>query len=252
MTSVGLVSVVMPAHNADRFLKESIESVVAQSYENWELLLVDDGSRDRTREIADAFARRDSRIRVFHHEKARGPAEARNTALENAKGQYVAFLDSDDVWLTEKLQVQVGLMKKHDWAMSFHEYRRMTVDGKEVGRLIRVPTERSYSQLLKHNVVGCLTAMVDVAKTGPIRMRAEGYDDFILWLDVLKRGYKAYGIQQDLARYRRVPGSVSFSWRRAARWVWGIYRDVEQLSLPKALWYFANYSIRVYTKHIQF
>lgn len=242
----------MPAHNAERFIEESIESVIQQTYPSWELIVVDDGSRDGTHEIANAFAGRDSRIQVYRHDKARGPALARNSALEIAKGQFVAFLDSDDVWLKDKLLTQVELMRANNWVMSFHAYRRMSADGCEIGRVIRVPRSRTYSQLLKHNVVGCLTAMVDVSRSGAIRMRAEGYDDFILWLEVLRRGHTAYGIDQDLARYRRVPGSVSYSWRRAAKWVWHIYRDVEGLSFPIAMWNFLQYSLRVYSKHLRF
>ncbi len=242
------VSIITPAYNASKYIAETITSVQRQSYQNWEMIIVDDGSSDATFELVDEFSKQDRRI-VAVRQSNQGPAPARNNALRLARGRYVCFLDSDDIWLPKKLETQVALMKENKWALSFTEFRRITVDGREFGPVARVPRMISYHQLLTHNVIACLTAMVDKSMVGEFSMSPEGYDDFILWLEITKRGHIAYGIQQDLARYRIVPGSVSSRRGRALRWVWNIYRRVEGFSILKSVYLMCQYVIKVSAKH---
>lgn len=247
-----LVSIITPAYNAAQFIGQTIESIQIQSYKNWELLVIDDGSKDNTIQVVQDYAQTDQRIKLLKQETNSGPAKARDMGLKKAQGTYVAFLDSDDLWLPHKLKTQISFMQQHDSAFSCTQYRRITQDGKSTGRLVGVPKVLNYSQLIKHNTVATLTAVINREKVGHLEMVNEGYDDFILWLSVLKRGFVVHGIQEDLARYRMVGGSVSNSRVRAAKWVWNIYRNVEKIPLPKAVWIFANYAARVSTKHSRF
>ena len=252
MSQKPLVSIITPAYNAARFIAETIDSVQAQTFQDWELIIADDGSKDDTLQIITQYAAGDHRIKLVRLPGNSGPARARNAALEKATGRYVCFLDSDDIWLPNKLQVQLDFLRSKNAAFCFSQFRRITQDGSQTGRLIPVPERVNYRTLLKHNVIATLTTMIDTEKTGPLHMTDEGYDDFICWLGIVRRGHDAFGIQQDLARYRVVEGSVSNKRMRAIKWVWNIYRNVEKLPLPVAFWIFANYAARTSLKHRQF
>jgi teichuronic acid biosynthesis glycosyltransferase TuaG len=249
--STPLVSIITPAYNAERFLRETYESVKAQTFKDWEMIVVDDGSKDGTARVASELGKEDSRVR-FQTQKNSGPAAARNLALSMARGRFVSFLDSDDIWLPQKLERQLAFMKAKNAALSFTQYRRFESDPTETGRLIDVPETVNYRQLLSHNVIATLTTMVDREKTGPLHMPTAGYDDFALWLSILKKDFIGYGMKEDLARYRIVPGSVSSKKLRAAKWVWEIYRDHEQLPLPYAAFQFAKYAVKLTIKHSRY
>ncbi|MES2856206.1 MAG: glycosyltransferase family 2 protein, partial [Bdellovibrionota bacterium] len=240
-----------PAYNAERFLASTVASVQAQTFSDWEMLIVDDGSKDSTPDLAASLAKQDPRIRNFT-QKNSGPAAARNLGLSNARGRFIAFLDSDDIWLPKKLETQVAFMTAQNSALSFTQFRRFTGDLENTGRLIPIPETVTYKKLLSHNVIATLTVMVDREKTGPFEMPTAGYDDFAAWLSILRKGHEAHGIQQDLARYRLVPGSVSSKKLRAAKWVWEIYRDHERLSLAYAAFQFAQYAVKVSLKHSRY
>lgn len=247
-----LVSVVTPAWRAAAFLPATIASVEAQTLGDWELLVVDDASPDATAEVAAAAAARDPRIRLLRHEANRGPAAARNTALEAARGRYLAFLDADDLWLPAKLERQIAFMQAQGAALSCTAFRRIDQDGQRLGRLIRVPERLTHRQLLKNTAIATLTAMVDSAATGPLRMTDKGYDDFILWLGLTRRGFDAFGLNEDLARYRVVGGSVSSRPRRSAGWVWRAYREEAGLGRLDAAWCLAHYGARAVGKRLRF
>lgn len=246
-----LISIITPCFNAEKYISQTIQSVQSQSYQNWEILIVDDGSSDGSWDLLRELEKQDSRIRAFQ-QKNQGPAIARNAALEKARGKYVCFLDADDLWLPHKLETQMRFMEAHDAALSFSQYRRFESSIDQTGRLIEVPKTVTYRELLPHNVIATLTTMVNVEKTGPLRMLNEPYDDFILWLSILKKGFVGYGIQQDLARYRIVPGSVSSRKFRAAKWYWHILSRVENLPLLTRLFCFAQYAFKVTAKHSRF
>jgi teichuronic acid biosynthesis glycosyltransferase TuaG len=247
-----LVSVITAGYNAEGFIAETIASVRAQSLTDWEMIIADDASSDRTAEIVSAIAAEDPRVRLIRLQQNGGVARARNAALEQARGRYIAFLDSDDLWLPEKLARQVAFMADHDAAVSYTAFRRINEDGSSLGRVVRVPARLTYRQLLKNTAIATLTGMVDTAKTGPIRMTEARRDDFILWLSILKRGFTAYGLQEDLARYRVVTGSLSSKPKRSAAWTWSVYRRVEKLNLLHALWCMAHYGTRAVLKRLVF
>ena len=247
-----MVSVITAAYNAEGFIAETIASVQAQSLTDWEMLIADDASGDRTAEIVSAIAAQDPRIRLIPLERNGGVARARNAALAQARGRYIAFLDSDDLWLPEKLERQIASMTEHDAAVSYTSFRRINEDGSDLGRLVRVPARLTYRQLLKNTAIATLTGMVDTAKTGPIRMTEARRDDYILWLSLLKRGFTAYGLQEDLARYRVVRGSLSSRPKRSAAWVWDVYRKIEKLGLLHSAWCMAHYGARAILKRLVF
>ncbi|MGE3708760.1 MAG: glycosyltransferase family 2 protein [Hyphomicrobiaceae bacterium] len=247
-----LVSIITPAWNAEDVLAETIRSVQAQTVADWEMLVADDCSSDGTCRLVEQFSRDDARVKLIRRTQNGGPALTRQSALDAASGRYIAFLDSDDLWLPQKLDRQLHFMAEHPTALSYTCFRRISDDGATVGRLIEVPNSLTYRQLLCNTAIATLTAMVDREVAGEIRMTNEGYDDFCLWLSILKRGHVARGLREDLARYRVRGNSVSSKRMRSAGWVWNIYRNVEGLSLPSAAWCLANFGVRAYAKRLQF
>jgi len=246
------VSIITPAYNAERFIAHTIESVRAQTSKDWELLVVDDCSTDRTAGLVQQYQVLDTRIRLLRHEENGGPARARDTAIVAAQGRFVAFLDSDDLWLPEKLERQIEYMRASGAAFTFTAYRRISADGSTTGRLIRVPSRLSYADLLTRTAIATSTVVLDRQLTGPFRMKITYYDDFALWLDILKRGVVAHGLNDDLMRYRVVGKSVSRNKLRSAKWVWRTYRQVEKLSAPYSAWCFLQYAIHAAAKYRRF
>lgn len=247
-----LVSIITPAFRAAALVGDTIQSAIAQTYPNWEMLIVDDCSPDNTAETVLQWAERDSRVKLIRHEKNGGPAAARNTAIAAAGGRWIAFLDSDDLWLPEKLERTLAHAKAHSSPLTFTGFRRMSFDGGTVGRNIGVPATLTYRQLLRNTVIATSTVVVDRAQVERIVMKKTYYDDFACWLEILKPGRVAHGLDEDLMRYRIVHNSVSRNKRRSASHVWKNYRDVEKLSAPASLWYFANYAVNGFLKYRKF
>lgn len=247
-----LVSIITPSWNVERLIGETIESVQAQTLGDWELLIADDCSTDTTAAVIERYAAKDPRVKLIPQPRNGGPALARQAAIEQAQGRFLAFLDSDDLWLPAKLERQVAFAREHRAALSFTAFRRINENGSVTGRLIAVPASLSYDQLLKNTSIATLTALVDRDISGPIAMKNEGYDDFCLWLTILKPGHVAWGLNEDLARYRVRGVSVSSRPMRSAGWVWHIYRNVERLSLLKSAWCFAHWGARAWLKRREF
>lgn len=236
----GLVSIVMPAHNAERYLDIAIESVLEQTFTNWELLIVNDASTDGTRLKASAWEQRDSRIKLFNLEENGGVAAARNRALEEAQGQYIAFLDSDDTWDKEKLSQQLRFMTDTDTKICYTDYRRVDETGEIMGA-VKAPSEVSYNALLKSNFIGNLTGIYDAEKLGKEFLTDFGHEDYVAWLELLKKAGVARGIPIELASYRVYSGSISANKFRAMRWQWRIYRESQGLGRFSSLWYMICY-----------
>lgn len=221
----GLVSIIMPAFNAEKYIVDAIASVKNQSYSEWELLVINDASTDLTAQLVQDLAANDSRIKYILLEFNQGVASARNKGLELSDGQYVAFLDSDDMWLPEKLEHQLTFMHERDCAFSFHSYRHFS-DRITSDKVVEVPDVLSYEKELCGNYIGCLTVCLDRSKLNPFNMPNARHEDYITWLNILKdNGICAYGLQEDLARYRiGNSGTVSSNKLKSVWWTWLVIR----------------------------
>jgi teichuronic acid biosynthesis glycosyltransferase TuaG len=214
------------------------------------MLIAEDCSPDNTREVIERWTGIDPRIKLIKLKRNGGPALARNAALELAQGRWVAFLDSDDLWLPAKLEQCLEFACTRNAAFVYSGFRRIRSTGGEPGRYISVPTTLSYRQLLGNTAIATSTVILDTSRTGQIRMRRTYYDDFDCWLRILKTGITAHGLEADLMRYRMTKGSVSRNKGKSALKVWRAYRDLEGLSIPLSLWYFAQYSLRGFFKYL--
>lgn len=244
MENKPLISIITPVYNAETFIEETIKSVMDQSYDHWEMILIDDCSTDNTRIKLSKYKQIDNRIKIVHLKENKGPAIARNTGLNQAKGRYIAFLDSDDQWLPHKLDKQLNFMQKKAIAFSYTAYNRVQMIGnrKESSKEVMIPDHVTYKDLLKENVIGCLTVMIDTSLTGPIQMvNIRTRQDYALWLELTRRGFIAHGLQDILANYRVRDHSVSSNKVKMVKQNWRVYRDIEKLSLPKSIWYFLHY-----------
>lgn len=244
-----LVSVITPTYNSANFILDSIESVKNQSFKNWELIIVDDCSTDNTVSIIKEQVRGDSRISIIENDINSGAAKSRNKAIDISKGKYIAFLDSDDLWFTDKLTKQVHFMEEHQIAFSFSSYEIIDENGNNLNKVINVPDKITYNQLLKNTIIGCLTVMLDVSKIGKVSMPdIRARQDTAMWLKILKTGVVAYGIGEPLARYRKVNNSVSSNKYKMVYKTWRMYRDIEKLNIIKATYFFLNYAFNALKK----
>ena len=208
---IPLVSVITPIYNSENFLEEAISSVLNQTYSNWELILVDDASTDGSGKIAQKFYSEDSRITYEKLPENRGPAVARNRAIELAKGEYIAFLDSDDFWAPDKLEIQVDFMQRKTCDVSFSSYLLVDKEGNSLGRRVVAIPVLSYQKQLRNNYIGNLTGMYRSGTIGKVfSPQLRKRQDWGLWLEAIKRsGKPALGIQLDLSFYRKRKDSVS-------------------------------------------
>lgn len=242
---IPIVSIITPTYNAASFIEETIKSVQSQSYQDWEMIIIDDRSIDDTVNVIRKIINHDPRIKLIELPTNQGPARARNAGLKEVKGKFIAFLDSDDQWLPEKLEKQIDYMLKTKTAFTYTAYNRVQLypDGRKEIKTVNVPERSTYKQLLKRNVIGCLTVMIDRELTGNIQMvDMRSRQDYALWLELTRRGYEAHGIPEVLANYRVRIDSVSSNKLKMAKQNWRVYRDIEKMSLPVALWYFAHYA----------
>lgn len=237
MEDFGKVSVIMPAYNSGKFIGQAIDSVVAQTYSNWELLIVDDSSTDDTSEIIRQRQAYDERIQFFQHETNLGTQYARNKAIEKASGRFIAFLDADDLWLPEKLEIQLKIMQKEQIAGCFSSYELIDEDGNEIGRKINALPKLHFQKLLKANYVGNLTGIYDTKKLGKIYCPdIAKRQDWALWLEVIKKGGPLFGIQQNLAQYRVRKGSISNNKLEMLKYNFRVYHQVLSYSYLHSYW----------------
>ena len=241
-----LVSVIMPTFNSEKYVKNAIDSVLAQSYDNWEMVVVDDNSTDGTYELVKSMCKVDSRIRVYRHEVNKGAGPARTWALEIAKGRFIAYLDGDDVWHPQKLQLQVGFMLANRYGFTCTSYEVIDDEGVRLQKVIRMLPKVDYVGFLTNNLLQTVGIMADTDIVGKelLRMPAlKRRQDAATWLQVLKAGHANYGMDEVLAQYRRTDLSLSSNKLQAARGVWLLYRGVENLSLPFSCYCFARYAL---------
>lgn len=245
-----LVSVIMPAYNADRFIAEAIRSVMAQTYTNWELLIIDDCSKDDTCLIAQKFAEADPRITLIKNEKNQGVARTRNRGFDLCKGDFVALLDSDDIWHADKLEKQLAKLQMTHAAFAYSSYAIVDLQGKKTKADYLVPEEVSFRDLLKENVIGCSAVVLRADVLQKHRFIPDFFhEDYVLWLQLLREGYKAVGCGEVLLDWRYVENSRSFNKRKAAQNRWRIYRKYLRLPLLKSVWAFGHYAVRSLRKY---
>jgi teichuronic acid biosynthesis glycosyltransferase TuaG len=250
--SSDLVSIITPAYRASKIIGQTIASVCAQTYANWEMLIADDCSPDGTREVVRHWILHEQRVRLLELECHGGPALARNAALQAAQGVWVAFLDADDLWLPTKIERSIAFATAENSPFVFTGFRRMSADGSRSGRYIGVPRRLGYRQLLGNTAIATSTVVLDRRVTGPIEMRNTYFDDFDLWLRILKQGHTARGLDEDLMRCRVMSQSRSRNKRHSAREVWRAYRGLERLTLPASLGYFSQYALHAVLKYHKF
>ena len=221
------VSIVMPTYNCAEYIAESISSVLTQTWSDWELLISDDCSGDNTAEVVAQF--RDARIRYLQNEQNRGTAAARNRALQCADGRWVAFLDSDDVWMPQKLEKQIAFMEVQGAKFSCTAYTQMDADGDPLHIGIIPPARTDYKKCIRlSNPIGNSTVMYDQAALGKFRVpEIKKRNDFALWLQILKQA-DCFGLDEFLCRYRRGrPGSISGNKLGLLKYHWQLYHDIE-------------------------
>ena len=240
-----LLTVILPVFNAERFLSEAIESVLGQTVRDWELLVVDDGSTDGSVGVAAGFQRRDPRIQMLTDGRNNGVAHARNLGLDHAKGEFVAFIDSDDIWYPEKSARQIEAMERWKADISYTGYLRKR-EGEPNGFPVSVPGKVSYHTMLRRNAILCSTGMVRRATCGAVRMpRLRRRQDHGYWLELLRDGsLTATGVDEVLVQYRLHQDSLSSNKVVAAAYTWKLLREVERFGLVRAAWLFAGYAFQ--------
>lgn len=246
------ISIVTPTYNSEQYIRQTIESVKAQTFQDWEMLVVDDCSCDNTCKIVEDFARDDIRIKLLPLSVNSGAAVARNKGLDAAAGEYVAFLDADDLWFPNKLTNQLQFMINNKAVISYTAYAIVNAVGSATGTSVDLhgPKSVCYRGMLKKSAtMGCSTIMLHWQTLSEVRMPLiRTGQDYGLWLRILKDGYKAFCLQEVLTQYRIVPGSISRNKVKKALRQWHIYRKIERLPMLKSSWFFLHYAYRAVTR----
>ena len=244
-----LVSIIIPMYNAELFIKETILSVINQTYRNIEILVIDDKSKDKSPEIVADMQKIDNRIKYIKLEKNEGVANARNIGINKSNGRFIAFVDSDDLWKKNKLESQIKFMLKNNYGFTFTAYEYMSEDSKPMNKVIYTKPCVDYKGLLDGNCIGCSTVVIDKNIIPNIEMPRVRHEDYVTWLSILKLGHKAYGLDENLGYYRKLKNSLSGNKIQAAKWTWNIYTNIEKLPIYKASFYFTRYALRNIKKH---
>ena len=252
----GLVSVIMPAYNASGTIRQTIESVFIQTGVAWELIVIDDGSTDNTAKTVQDLCLKEEKIKLIEKSNS-GVADTRNVGIENAEGQYIAFLDSDDLWYEGKLKQQIKLLRETNAVMSYGSCDVINANGEHTGIVRHVPERLTFNKALYGNRMPCSTVVIDRSRlTKDLRFPKIGHEDYALWLSILRGEYsdglpqEAVGIRDTVAAYRQTEGALSGDKKRAARWTYSIYKDYLQLPLFMRLACFVGYSVRAVVKRI--
>jgi len=251
-----MISIVTPVYNAVSFIDDTIKMVLNQTYTDWEWIIVEDGSTDGTREklqeLRDSESL-DSRIKlIFADDNKGGAAGARNIGLDRTSGRYIAFLDADDVWMSDKLEKQLLFMEEKGAAFSFTSYEFGDSAAKGTGKYVRVPDILTYKKALSRTIIFTTTTMFDTKKLDKalIHMPLVASEDTATWWKILKTGICAYGLDEVLAVYRRPAKSLSSNKFIAIKRIWYLYRHVENLPLLPSALYFTGWAIRATIRRV--
>lgn len=246
-----LVSIITPMYNGERFVAKTIESVLNQNYTKWEMIIIDDGSKDNSPTIVEEYSKKDKRIQLVRQKNA-GSGAARNNGIRRAKGQYICLLDADDTWENNFLEEQIKLIKEKDATLVFSSHNRIDENDNICLKPFIVPEKIDYNSLLKTCSISCLTAMYDISKFGKFYLREDFKslrDDYILWLEIIKKCKVAYGNKKILANYRVMQSSTSGNKKKVIKPQFLVYRKVEKLGLLTSCYYlmwWAYYGMKKY------
>ena len=234
--SKDLVSIITPTYNCAKFIGATIESVLNQTYQNFEMIIVDDASKDNTEEVVKSF--KDKRIKYIRLSKNSGPAVARNRAMEEAKGKYMAFLDSDDLWKREKLEKQINFIKKNKYKIICSDYEQIDEEGNKLNKISPCKQKVNYNGILLSCPVGNSTVFYDVSKLGKFKVpNIRKRNDDALWLQILKKEEYMYGQKEVLMEYRIRQNSVSSNKLSLIKYHWQLYREIEHLSVIRSVFH---------------
>lgn len=243
------VSIVVPVYNAEDFILSTVSMVQAQSFEDWEMIMVENGSTDDTKLILKDLTENtlDKRLKViFLDDNERGPAKARNAGVEAASGRYIAYLDADDVWKRDKLKRTLEYMDEKKVGFVFTAYEFGDEKANPTGKIVHVPEVLTYRKALSRTVIFTSTVMFDtqIIDKSMIKMPSVPSEDTATWWNILKNGYNAYGLEETLVVYRRPAVSLSSNKGQAVVRIWNLYRNVEHLSVIESAWYFCGWAIK--------
>ncbi|WP_445711768.1 glycosyltransferase family 2 protein [Flavobacterium sp.] len=245
-----LVSIITPTFNSANFIEETIKSVQSQTYTDWEMIIVDDGSTDTTARIIELLSKTDNRIHFYKLEKNSGPAVARNMGIEKAKGKFMTFIDADDIWFPDFIKKSIDVIKQTNIPFVFSSYKRANEKLEFVYSDFIVPNKVTYTDILKSNSISCLTAFVDIKTLGKKRMPLiRKRQDMGLWLQYLKITPFAYGIQETQAIYRIRKNSLSRKKSDLIKYQWQFYREVEKLNIIQSSYYMLHWMYRGFMKY---
>ncbi|EOS43332.1 glycosyltransferase family 2 protein [Lachnospiraceae bacterium JLR.KK009] len=246
-----LISIVVPVYNSEKYIQETIQCILDQTYQNWEIIFVDDCSKDKSVQIIERY--HDKRMRLYQNKKNRGPAYSRNKGISKAQGRYLAYMDADDLCDRDKLEKQLRFMQDLGCAFSFTGYEFAGADGTRNGKVVHVPAEVDYEYALKHTTISTITVMFDREQipndvlSMPLDARGE---DTATWWKILRHGYTAYGLDEPLSVYRRHGGSRSANKLDAVYGTWKMYRNCEGLPFWKSAYYFSHYIFHAVKRRI--
>ncbi|RYX87944.1 glycosyltransferase family 2 protein [bacterium] len=247
----GLVSIITPMYNGEKFVAETIKSVLNQTYSMWEMIIIDDGSNDNGPEIVRTIVENESRISLVT-QKNGGSASARNNGIRRAKGQYIALLDADDTWNANFLERQLKLMRDKNTLLVYSSHTRINENSEEILKPFIVPEKVTYTDLLKTCSISCLTGLYDTEKFGKVYLREDMKslrDDYVYWLEIIKKVKVAYGNKEVLANYRILGSSASRKKKKVILPHFKVFYKIEKLGLMRSLYYLGNWAIISYFKY---
>lgn len=250
-----LVSIITPVYACEKYIAMTIDSVLAQTYTNWEMLLVDDCSPDNSAQIIEKYLKKDVRIKYITLSENSGAAVARNTALNESRGRYIAYLDADDIWLPNKLEQQLAFMERYNAVFTCCDYEKIEADGTSLNKTVHMPKKIDYEQLLRNTIIQTVGVIVDtkyVSRDLLIMPNVRRGQDSATWLQLLRNGVEFVGQNEVLAQYRRVPQSLSANKFHAIKRTWYLYRGVEKLSVVKSLWCMIGWAWHASLKRVYF
>lgn len=248
-----MVSIITPVYNSEKLIGKTIECVLNQTYQNWEMLLVDDCSTDKSASIIKKYSKKDSRIKYIKLKENSGAAKARNKALEESKGRFIAYLDADDLWKPQKLEKQIEFMKKNKYGFTCTDYEKIDEDGKSLNKIVKIPNKVNYNLFLRNTIIQTVGVMIDTKITGKellVMPNIRRRQDAATWCQLLKNGFDCYEVPENLSYYRVVSNSLSSNKLKAVKGTWNLYRNIEKLSLLKSCYCFIGYAFNAVKKRI--